>query len=101
MCAQIGVRSTPGTSGCTIEPPAASEYAVEPVGVATITPSPLKDATKWSSQKQAISVRSGDGPRSTDTLACMSYQVLRCVCVSFCVCACGRVCSMFTSFKHT
>jgi hypothetical protein len=39
---QTGVSRIDGTSGCTIEPPAATEYAVLPVGVATISPSPLK-----------------------------------------------------------
>ena len=36
---QIGVTTIAGTDGCTIGPPADSEYAVEPVGVATISPS--------------------------------------------------------------
>jgi len=36
----MGVRRIAGTDGCTIDPPAAKEYAVDPVGVAIITPSP-------------------------------------------------------------
>ena len=36
---QMGVRRMAGTEGCTMEPPADMEYAVEPVGVATATPS--------------------------------------------------------------
>lgn len=38
---QIGVMRTVGTALYTIGPPADSEYAVEPVGVLTITPSQL------------------------------------------------------------
>ena len=35
----------PGTAGCIIDPPAASEYAVLPVGVAMIRPSPCTMVT--------------------------------------------------------
>jgi hypothetical protein len=35
----MGVSSIAGTDGCTIDPPAAKEYAVDPVGVAIIRPS--------------------------------------------------------------
>ena len=38
-CGQMGVKRMAGTLGCTMEPPAATEYAVLPVGVASITPS--------------------------------------------------------------
>ena len=41
LCAQIGVIVTPPTSGWTIGPPALALYAVDPVGVAMITPSPM------------------------------------------------------------
>ncbi len=37
---QMGVKSSAGTPGCTMLPPAARLYAVEPVGVAIIKPSP-------------------------------------------------------------
>lgn len=37
-CGQIGVTIMQGTLGCTILAPAASEYAVLPVGVAMIIP---------------------------------------------------------------
>lgn len=37
----IGVSSVDGTDGATIGPPADMEYAVDPVGVATINPSAL------------------------------------------------------------
>jgi hypothetical protein len=39
MCAAIGVTTMHGTEGETIGPPALNEYAVEPVGVAEMTPS--------------------------------------------------------------
>ena len=38
-CAQMGVKRIAGTFGCTMDPPAATEYAVLPVGVASIKPS--------------------------------------------------------------
>jgi len=39
MCGEMGVSSTQRWAGDTIGPPAENEYAVEPVGVATMTPS--------------------------------------------------------------
>jgi hypothetical protein len=39
LLAQIGVRSTEGTRGCTILPPLLRLYAVLPVGVEMIIPS--------------------------------------------------------------
>ncbi len=41
VCGAIGVIHRAAADGATIGPPAASEYAVEPVGVAMITPSAL------------------------------------------------------------
>src|ERR1039457_5708439 len=41
MCGQMGVRQMAGTDGKIIGPPAESEYAVDPVGVARISPSAL------------------------------------------------------------
>ena len=41
----MGVRTIALSEGCTIGPPAESEYAVDPVGVDTMIPSDLK----WSS----------------------------------------------------
>jgi hypothetical protein len=38
-CGQMGVNRMAGTLGWTMEPPAATEYAVLPVGVASMTPS--------------------------------------------------------------
>ena len=49
-CGQIGVISMQGTVGCTIEPPADTEYAVEPVGVAMMSPSPCTQVIGWPSQ---------------------------------------------------
>ena len=40
-CGQIGVKRVTASSGWTIDPPAAREYAVEPVGVDRIKPSAL------------------------------------------------------------
>ena len=39
VCGEIGDTSSMRTEGSTIGPPAESEYAVEPVGVATMSPS--------------------------------------------------------------
>ena len=50
-----GVRTKASTSGDTIGPPAAAEYAVEPVGVATIRPS-------------ALSLQSGSELRFTESI---------------------------------
>lgn len=43
-CGQMGQKRMHGTSGCTMLPPAARLYAVLPVGVATIRPSPCSAA---------------------------------------------------------
>lgn len=40
---QMGVRTSAESDGCTIGPPALREYAVEPVGVDTISPSDYKE----------------------------------------------------------
>jgi hypothetical protein len=39
VCGQMGEMSRAGIPGCTRDPPADSEYAVDPVGVATQSPS--------------------------------------------------------------
>lgn len=44
-CAHTGVRINAAISGVRIDPPAESEYAVEPVGVLTISPSPTNLST--------------------------------------------------------
>ena len=46
----MGVKRMPGTCGWTIEPPAATLYAVEPVGVEMMMPSPCTAVTKTPSQ---------------------------------------------------
>ena len=45
MCGHTGVMQMAATAGNTIGPPAESEYAVEPVGVAMISPSALNVLT--------------------------------------------------------
>jgi hypothetical protein len=45
MCAATGVTISDRTDGDTMGPRAEKEYAVEPVGVATITPSAEKVVT--------------------------------------------------------
>src|SRR5919197_4353684 len=45
VCGAIGVSSSASSVGCTIGPPAARLYAVDPVGVATIRPSALTRVT--------------------------------------------------------
>jgi hypothetical protein len=45
VCGQTGVMQMASTVGNTIGPPADNEYAVEPVGVATMSPSALKVLT--------------------------------------------------------
>jgi len=40
VCGQIGVSANTSAVGRTMAPPAASEYAVEPVGELMINPSP-------------------------------------------------------------
>ena len=49
-CGQIGVISMQGTVGCTMDPPADTEYAVDPVGVAMMRPSPCTQVIGWPSQ---------------------------------------------------
>lgn len=66
-CGQTGVTKIPATLGWTIEAPAATAYAVLPVGVETIRPSPCTDVMWWSLQYISKFVRYEDGPRSTTT----------------------------------
>jgi len=53
-CGQMAVTTMHSTSGTTMGPPADSEYAVEPVGVAKITPSAVK-----------LPISSAESPRPT------------------------------------
>ena len=53
--------------GCSIEAPAASEYAVLPVGVATMMPSACAVVILKSLRYISICVRYGETPRSTVT----------------------------------
>src|SRR6266404_6864494 len=62
VCGQIGVKIMDSTAGCTIGPPADSEYAVDPVGVATINPSARYRHTKSSSIDNSISIIRASAP---------------------------------------
>lgn len=66
-CGQIGVTMMAGTDGCIIDAPAATAYAVLPVGVDTIKPSPWTDVMCLPSRNRSILQRYGDGPRSMTT----------------------------------
>lgn len=66
-CGQMGVTIIAGTEGCIIEAPAATAYAVLPVGVDTIKPSPCTDVIYLPSKKRSILLRYGEGPRSITT----------------------------------
>ena len=46
-CGAMGVNTTALTTGCTMGPPAERLYAVDPVAVATISPSARNRATNW------------------------------------------------------
>ncbi len=46
VCGAIGVSSSASTDGCTISPPAARLYAVDPVALAMMRPSALTQVTK-------------------------------------------------------
>src|SRR3954469_20457343 len=57
-CALIGTSSIASTSGHTIGPPAENAYAVDPVGVATITPShPHRDSGRPSTSATISTIR--------------------------------------------
>ena len=58
----VGVRMIDSTAGCTIGPPADNEYAVDPVGVATINPSARYRHTKSSSIDNSISIIRASAP---------------------------------------
>ncbi len=55
----MGVKSNDWMDGCTIEPPAEREYAVDPVGEATIRPSATASVIKWPSTKHPMDVKCG------------------------------------------
>lgn len=56
---QTGVMIMHRTNGCAIEPPAESEYAVEPVGVAKVSPSPVVVVRKVLSMKISNDIKFG------------------------------------------
>mmetsp|Transcript_14948 Transcript_14948/g.49003 ORF Transcript_14948/g.49003 Transcript_14948/m.49003 type:complete len:231 (+) Transcript_14948:1477-2169(+) len=67
VCGQMGVRSSAESEGWTMEPPAATEYAVDPVGVAMSTPSAAMVVMKRPRSHTLSLHRNGLGPRSTST----------------------------------
>ena len=64
---QIGVRTIALSEGCTIGPPADREYAVEPVGVETMSPSQTASVKCCPSTNTSIVFRCGLGPRWSET----------------------------------
>ena len=66
-CGAIGVSEIDGTLFWTIGPPAAKLYAVLPVGVEMIRPSPTQVVKKFSSMKISKETQYGEGPRSITT----------------------------------
>src|SRR5437763_16890376 len=69
-CGQIGVITRTPDSGSRIGPPAESEYAVEPVGVATIKPSALNSV----SASPLTRVRSNTRRESSPQLKTASFR---------------------------
>jgi hypothetical protein len=71
---QIGVTTRVSTDGCTMGPPADSEYAVDPVGVDMINPSAIASVRYWPSTKHSTAVRWGDLPlcRVSSFITCLS-----------------------------
>lgn len=63
----MGVTIIAGTDGWIIEAPAATAYAVLPVGVETIKPSPCTDVMCLPSRKMSMLLKYGEGPRSITT----------------------------------
>ncbi len=80
---QIGVKSTESTAGCRIGPPADRLYAVDPVGVDTISPSATTSVRNSSLTKQSSAVRCGLRPR--------------CNTISFMLCSSGATRSPFSA----
>ena len=64
-CGHIGVTTKHELSGLRTGPPAAIEYAVEPVGVETIIPSALLEVTSLPSQETFMSIKRAKSPLET------------------------------------
>ncbi len=62
VCGAIGVSSIASTAGCTIGPPAARLYAVDPVGLAMIKPSARTRVTGSSPTITEISMMRDSAP---------------------------------------
>ena len=72
----MGVMRVPGTLGATIGPPADMLYAVDPDGVATISPSTCADTNRVEENWVTVVVGTGseavqDRPRTPQTTSCM------------------------------
>lgn len=63
LLGQMGVRTIALSEGWTIGPPALREYAVDPVGVETISPSPTDSVRCCPSTNVSIVLRCGSRPR--------------------------------------
>ena len=63
----MGVTIIAGTDGWIIDAPAATAYAVLPVGVETISPSPWTDVINFPSKYRSMLERYGEGPLSITT----------------------------------
>lgn len=61
----MGVRQRPLTPGATIGPPALTLYAVDPMGEATMSPSPLNAGPGWPSMERAREIMRKGGPAVT------------------------------------
>lgn len=59
---QIGVKTSALSEGWTMGPPAESEYAVDPVGVDTISPSETASVRCWPSTKMSMVFKWGLEP---------------------------------------
>mmetsp|Transcript_10007 Transcript_10007/g.42552 ORF Transcript_10007/g.42552 Transcript_10007/m.42552 type:complete len:371 (+) Transcript_10007:334-1446(+) len=70
----MGTNKTPETPGCTMDPPAAREYAVEPVGVLIITPSASTLVIGDPSMFTSRSTRAALAPRSITTSLRQTYR---------------------------
>ena len=64
-CGHIGVTTKHDLSGLRTGPPAAIDYAVEPVGVETIIPSALLEVTSLPSQETFMSIKRAKSPLET------------------------------------
>ena len=67
VCGAMGTKTQPGIAGCSMGPPADSEYAVDPVGEAMINPSALWFETNLPPTSTRNSTMPDVPPRLTTT----------------------------------